>query len=178
MEMTAGEAIRLTDRSAPPSIPRSSTDRSVSFEDLVRAHHASVSRLAHRLVGWRPNVEDIVQDVFLAAFSKFDGFRSEASTWTWLAAITINRCRSERRRSLLRLRWLAWAKHQKHESSAVPAEQDETAARVRQVVAALPARNREVVVLFYLEQCSTAFAVFIFFLWQRRCGACASRLGG
>jgi len=50
--------------------------------------------------------EDLVHDVFLAAFRQRHRFRGDSSTWTWLAAIAINQCRSHRRRHMLRLRWL------------------------------------------------------------------------
>ena len=62
--------------------------------------------MVYRLLGWRGEVEDIVQDVFLAAFKRRQTFRDESSQWTWLAAIAINRCRTHRRRKLLEFRWL------------------------------------------------------------------------
>ena len=68
---------------------------------LVALHQQRVSRLVYRLLGWRGEVEDIVQDVFLAALKSHKNFREESSQWTWLAAITINRCRTHRRRKLL-----------------------------------------------------------------------------
>ena len=123
-----------------------------ALEELVREHHQAVTRLAHRLLGWRGDVEDVVHDVFLAAFKKFDRFRGEASEWTWLAAITINRCRSQRRRDLLRFRWLSRRDVIRQAASGDRVEVDETAKRVRDAVAKLSPRDRELIVLHYLEQ--------------------------
>jgi len=126
-----------------------------ALERLVQEHHASVTRLAYRLLGWRGDVEDVVHDVFLAAFKKIDRFRAESSEWTWLAAITINRCRSQRRREILRFRWLK----QRDVVREAPMyrdrdnlERDETAIRVRTAVQKLSARDRELIVLHYLEE--------------------------
>ncbi len=122
----------------------------------MREFQLPVTRLARRLLGWHAGeVEDVVHDVFLAALTKRDRFRGDASPWTWLAAITINRCRSHRRRQLVRLKWwrattpMAQSASEPRESAI---ERDEAGARVREAVAALPAKDREVVVLYYLEE--------------------------
>ncbi len=126
-----------------------------ALETLVREHHAAVTRLAYRLLGWRGDVEDLVHDVFLTAFKKLDRFRNESSTWTWLAAITINRCRSHRRRELLRFRWLQSRSPSRDAASDLSrVEQDETGQRVRDAVAKLSPRDRELIVLHYLEELS------------------------
>jgi RNA polymerase sigma-70 factor (ECF subfamily) len=127
--------------------------RGDALHNLIRDYHAPVTRLAYRLLGWRGDVEDMVHDVFLAAFQKLDRFRGDASTWTWLAAITINRCRSLRRRRLLYFRWI----HKRElncetESSDQRAERDDTTQKVRDAVARLSPRDRELIVLHYLEE--------------------------
>src|SRR5947209_2107430 len=72
-----------------------------AFEDIVALYRARVARLAHRLLGWGGDPEDVVQEVFLAALRKAKGFRGQASLWTWLATITVNRCRRQLRRQTL-----------------------------------------------------------------------------
>jgi RNA polymerase sigma-70 factor, ECF subfamily len=132
------------------SLPAKQPD---ALERLVRDHHASVTRLAYRLLGWRGEVEDVVHDVFLAAFKKIDRFRGESSEWTWLAAITINRCRSQRRREILRFRWMRRRELIREAASGDSViEVDETAKRVRDAVAKLSPRDRELIVLHYLEE--------------------------
>ena len=132
-------------------------DDSSNFDEIVARYQPQVARLAHRLLGWRDHagVEDVVQEVFLVALTRLDTFRGDASLSTWLSGITINQCRAHRRRSLLRLRWLR-EKWNRHDSTHQPPEVDETSQQVRAAVAELPPRNREVIVLFYLEEFSVA----------------------
>ena len=126
-----------------------------AFEQLVALYQPRVLRLAHRLLGWGDGAEDVVQDVFLAALRKAGTFRGDASLWTWLTIITLNRCRTQRRRNLLRLRahgLLSRRKPAQAPSSDRPAIEDETALQVRAAVAGLGPKDREAIVLFYLEQ--------------------------
>jgi RNA polymerase sigma-70 factor (ECF subfamily) len=135
---------------------RDARDDISNFDEIVARYQPQVARLAHRLLGWRDHagVEDVVQEVFLVALTRLKTFRGDATLGTWLSGITINQCRAHRRRSLLRLRWLR-EKWNRHDSNHQPPV-DETAQQVRAAVAALPPRDREVIVLFYLEEFSVA----------------------
>jgi RNA polymerase sigma-70 factor (ECF subfamily) len=97
----------------------------------------------------------VVQDVFLAAFTHRARFRQDASLSTWLAAMTVNRCRSHQRRWRLWWRWIGQQAAAVAASPTPPLEHGlslgETAAQVRQAVQRLPLRDREVVVLRYFE---------------------------
>ncbi|MDB5289009.1 MAG: polymerase sigma-70 factor [Phycisphaerales bacterium] len=126
-----------------------------AFEQLVALYQPRVSRLAFRLLGWNGDVEDVVQDVFVAALSKGKTFRGDASLWTWLTAVTLNLCRSRlRRAALIRRLTGGLLRPENREASAADAGlvEDETSGRVRSAVAALPPRDREVIVLYYLEE--------------------------
>ena len=130
-------------------------DEPGAFERFVAAYQARVTRLAHRLLGWRADVDDVVQDVFFAAFRNASRFRGGSSLWTWLTVITVNHCRTHQRR--LRFRWRLHGDAPAADTTAAPAADqphvdDETAAAVRAAVAALPPTDREVIVLHYLEQ--------------------------
>jgi RNA polymerase sigma-70 factor (ECF subfamily) len=129
----------------------------LTFEQLVARFEPRVRQLAFRLLGWRDEVDDVTQDVFLAAFRSTPRFRGEAQLWTWLMRITINQCRTQQRK-----RYLRWKKlktllsRQWHLSAAASADEgndrDETKARVHQAVAQLGAKDREVIVLYHLEE--------------------------
>jgi RNA polymerase sigma-70 factor (ECF subfamily) len=125
-----------------------------AFDELVRIYAAPVAALAFRLLGWRGDYEDVVQDVFVAALERAGKFRSGSSLWTWLVAITINRCRAKWRRR--RVRELAAAFLPRREAEAHPSDRrtmdSETSAEVRRAVAALPAKLREVILLHYLQE--------------------------
>jgi len=126
------------------------------FDEIVARHQPQVARLAHRLLGWRERdaVEDVVQEVFLVALTRLRDFRGDSSLSTWLMGVTVNKCRAHRRRSALRLTWLRqmWVRPTHHETPA----DDETCQQVRDAVADLPSRDREVIVLFYLEELPVA----------------------
>ena len=128
-----------------------------AFEEVVALYQSRVERLARRLLGWRGgDVEDVVQDVFLAALTGARSFRGGSSLWTWLTAITLNRCRRHARRAALARRFREWlGKQQGSQGTNAAADrltlETEAGLRVRSAVAALPPRDREVVVLYYLE---------------------------
>jgi RNA polymerase sigma-70 factor (ECF subfamily) len=124
----------------------------LAFAQLALRHQDRVTKLAYRLLGWRGEVEDVVQDVFVAVLRNLPCFRGESQFTTWLYRITVNECRRARRKRLLRLSF--W---RSHPVSAQGAEHDsirrkETSEQVRSAVRSLPAHSREVVVLRYLEE--------------------------
>jgi RNA polymerase sigma-70 factor (ECF subfamily) len=137
-----------------------------AFEEVVAAYQQRVARLANRLLAWpgaRGDVDDAVQDVFLAALTHAKRCRGGArGMWPWLATITVNTCRSLRRRAWVRLRFMrqpfTWPSTTTTAPAAAAAaaaadalETDERLRQVREAVARLPLRDREVVVLHYLE---------------------------
>jgi RNA polymerase sigma-70 factor (ECF subfamily) len=126
-----------------------------AFECVLAMYQGRVARLAQRLLGWAARegeVDDVVQEVFLAAWEKAGRFRGDSALWTWLTAITLNRCRTHQRK-----RWLRKLVSLREAAAEAPAacrkaEDDEDSRHVRLAVARLPERDREVIVLFYLEQ--------------------------
>ncbi len=130
-----------------------------SFDRLVAEEQAYVARVVARLVGWRSDIDDVVQEVFVAALGGWPRFRGECSARTWLTQIAVNKCRSFGRRRWLRERlFAAWQAH--NETGNVPAthvgRERETAEHVRHAVNQLRQRDREVIVLHYLEQLTPA----------------------
>jgi RNA polymerase sigma-70 factor (ECF subfamily) len=69
---------------------------------IFDAHKHTVARAVLRMTGDPSCVDDLVQEVFIAAFSALSGFRGEAQLDTWLYRITVNKVRnwwdSQRRR--------------------------------------------------------------------------------
>jgi RNA polymerase sigma-70 factor (ECF subfamily) len=127
-----------------------------SFERAVSEHHAAIRKLVFRLLGWSSDAEDVLQDVYLKAWRSWDKFRGESQARTWLTRIAINQCRSHQRRKQLGLGLLArlWSGVG---SPAAPAanqraEQSERATQVRSAVQRLRPRDREIIVLHYLEE--------------------------
>lgn len=152
------DAALANDGAAGRSAPPGSTAAEREFDRLVGAHQDRVARLAHRLLGWTGDVDDVVQDVFLAALRGWSRFRYDSRPETWLTRITINACRAHARRRRPWLRLLV-GRTRADSPDALPAPEraagradTETLAAVRTAVRGLPLRQREVVVLYYLEQ--------------------------
>jgi RNA polymerase sigma-70 factor (ECF subfamily) len=126
-----------------------------AFDGIVERHSAEVAALANRLLGWPGEVDDVVQDVFVAAFVSLKKFRGECRLRTWLFTITVNECRSYRLRLRRRLRIRPLddleVTAKADEGAERPAMDGETFARVRRAVQVLPRKYREVVVLRYLQ---------------------------
>jgi RNA polymerase sigma-70 factor (ECF subfamily) len=145
---------------ATPEIERAAACRdAASFDRLVVEERAYVSRLVGRLVGWRSDVDDLVQEVFVAALGGWPRFRGECSARTWLTRIALNKCRSYGRRRWLRERlFAAWQANREARGvvSTDTSNKQETAEHVRHAVNQLRQRDREVIILHYLEQLSSA----------------------
>ena len=71
---------------------------SAAFEDIVRAHEATVYRLALRQLGSREDAEDAAQEVFLKAYTGLNSFRGDSKLSVWLYRITSNVCTDMLRR--------------------------------------------------------------------------------
>jgi RNA polymerase sigma-70 factor (ECF subfamily) len=130
-----------------------------AFERIVALYQGRVTRLVWRLLGWRggEDVEDVVQEVFVAVLGKAGGFRGESRLWTWLRAIVVNTCRGYLRKQLVRWRYWRELMGRRPGSGDAADERmgrDESSEAVRRAVAKLGAKEREVVVLYYLEECS------------------------
>jgi RNA polymerase sigma-70 factor, ECF subfamily len=104
----------------------------LSFEALVRRRQASMYGLAVRMLADRVEAEDVVQEVFLAAWRRLPEIRVDAAFPTWLYRATTNRC-------LNRLRHRARTRRldQHDELEATPGEQPERVTEMHVQVADL-----------------------------------------
>ena len=129
-----------------------------ALEDLIGLYQPRIRRLAFRLVAWRGDVDDIVQDVFLTAFEKAGQYRGHASLWTWLTVITLNKSRTAIRRRAMRDHFTSLLHRRLPHPDPVQnsPESDEVTVQVRSAVASLGPRDREVIILCHLEGKSPA----------------------
>jgi RNA polymerase sigma-70 factor (ECF subfamily) len=63
-----------------------------AFEELYRAHAGKLFSVACRMLGNPADAEDLLQEIFLAAHRKLDGFRGESALGTWLYRLATNQC--------------------------------------------------------------------------------------
>ncbi|MFN3240174.1 MAG: RNA polymerase sigma factor [Planctomycetota bacterium] len=139
-------------------VPGAAGDRAADApqarDDALCAEAPRLRRLVHRLLGWRASaadLDDVVQDVLLAAFRHRERFRGDSSLRTWLTTIALRKAQrhanaNRRRRRLRSLFGIA--------EPAVPDRQtdDERLDRTRAAMQQLAHGDREVLVLRYLEQ--------------------------
>jgi len=65
-----------------------------AFEGLVLRHQRMLFNVALRMTGIYEDAADIVQDAFIAAWTKIGDYRGESRFSTWLTAIVVNLSRS------------------------------------------------------------------------------------
>lgn len=63
-----------------------------AFEEIYKAHAGKLFSVACRMLGNPADAEDLLQEIFLSAHRKLDGFRGEAALGTWLYRLATNHC--------------------------------------------------------------------------------------
>jgi len=61
-----------------------------AWRELVRRYHGKVSATVHRIYGFRPETEDIVQEIFIELAKSVRNFRRDASFSTFLYRLSVN----------------------------------------------------------------------------------------
>ena len=119
-----------------------------AFTRMVAQYQTALARMCMLHLRDRSATEDAVQETFLKAYTHMDTFRSESTERTWLMSIAINTCRDMNRS--------AWFRHTEKRITpedvnlSVP-PQDEDALALAQAIRRLPARHREVILLYYYQ---------------------------
>jgi RNA polymerase sigma-70 factor, ECF subfamily len=125
-----------------------------AFGDLVERYQHVVFRAALAALRSREDAEEVTQDAMVSAFQKLGSFRGESSFKTWLLTITWNRAMDRRRKIG---HWFhRFVSHDSDEGFELPSGQpshettliaEESRREVRQLLATLPAKYREALLL-------------------------------
>lgn len=75
-----------------------------AFEELYRRHHGYVVALARRLLGSSPDVDDVVQEVFVQLHRSLHKYRGDSKFTTWLFRVVTNVVRMHLRKQKSRPR--------------------------------------------------------------------------
>jgi RNA polymerase sigma-70 factor (ECF subfamily) len=62
-----------------------------SYDQLVRRYHGRLYGLVYNMTSSREDTEDLLQEVFLKAFTALPRFKGDSSFYTWVYRIAINR---------------------------------------------------------------------------------------
>jgi RNA polymerase sigma-70 factor, ECF subfamily len=134
----------------------------LDLSQIYRAHVQDVGRWAERMAGPGFDVPDMVSEVFEIVQRRLPSFRGDSSLKTWLWGITEKVVRHRRRKDRLR-HWLS--RSTKDVARHLPApgpsqherlEEQERHARVYHVLDHLSERDRQILILFELEELSGA----------------------
>jgi RNA polymerase sigma-70 factor (sigma-E family) len=126
-----------------------------SFVALYRAERLAMVRLAAFLVGDAHVAEDVVQDAFAGLHAKWHRLRDEDAAIRYLRRSVVNAARSalRRRRTADRYTWPVAPSEPAADSGVLLTDERN---QLRQAVARLPQRQREVLVLRYWADLSEA----------------------
>jgi RNA polymerase sigma-70 factor, ECF subfamily len=136
------------------------SDGPMDFDGVYRTYVERVARWAARLGGPDLDVDDVVQEVFVAVHHQLAKFRGESQVSTWLYRITANQVGERRRRDRWR-RWLGGSAGDVAGKVPSPAltpvealERREAQARVYRVLDTMNERYRNLLILFEIEHLS------------------------
>jgi len=127
-----------------------------AFRDLYEAYREPIWRLITALVGDPVQAQDVLQNVFLKAFRGLAGFRFQSCLFTWIYRIARNECLNHIRKrdaSIIPLQVIAGSSDE-IDGTPVSDAQNARRAALREAVARLPFKMREVIVLKYMQDLS------------------------
>jgi len=135
-----------------------------AFKTLVGRYQNKVFGLCSRLLSHPQNAEDVAQDVFFQVYRSSSKFRHDCRVSTWIYRIAVNRCRNFNRdnrkfgeAAVLRqdLENEAWGGPGSEAPDGIdPASAltlNETRALIRNTVASLPEKQKEMLILNKFE---------------------------
>ena len=123
-----------------------------AFDLLVRRYQDRIYRMAAVWLYDEELCSDVTQEVFLRGFKGLRSFRFRSAPFTWLYRTTKNVCREQNRR-----RTTTTLDFEPVDTLANPeseVSQQHTAREVRKLIATLPKRQQEVVLLRLFEDMS------------------------
>ncbi len=108
----------------------------------IKAHRATVFRLAYSMLKNREDADDATQDAFVRLYLSHDSFAAEENVKAWLIRVTINLCKDSYRS--------AWNRHKSDVQTDIPCE-DKRELHLLDSVKRLKPENAAVIYLFYYE---------------------------
>ncbi len=160
MTVTQPASLKASEEAAPSAdaLARLRTGDPSATDAMIRRYAPVMRRVVAQLSGWSSETDDLVQDVFASALMALPKFRGDADLETWLTRIAIHRVRRWQRRQVLRRLWQKTAASQLDAATSDDGscgDIEERQQLVRDAIATLPPKYREVIALRYLEERTT-----------------------
>jgi RNA polymerase sigma-70 factor, ECF subfamily len=128
-----------------------------AFRALFLGHRGAVARLVYRMLGSSPDLEDVVQEVFVQVWKSLPSFRGQSKLTTWIHRVAVNVVFMHRRAARTRLRLVEHTTEPEErvdEAAVAPDDDADRRARLRafsRLLARLSDKKRVVFVLHELE---------------------------
>ena len=132
--------------------PDANAAREDLFCQLVERYQSSLLRMCCVYLKDNALAEDAVQETFVKAYRNLTTFRGESSEKTWLMKIAMNTCRDLRRSGWFRMMDRRYTPDMLPEAVSSSREDD---AELVSAVMHLPAKLRQVVLLYYYQGMNT-----------------------
>ncbi len=152
---TSEQPVRRLDPEEQELLRRLRADDLDAFEAFFVRYRGPVFATAYAVLGDRTTAEEVLQDTFSKAYEWRGRLRPDVSPLPWLHRVALNF--SYTRLGRRRMPWepisdaVARLLRDREAGPADRAETEELRAIVRDGIAALPAKHRGVIVLFYLH---------------------------
>lgn len=137
-------------------IARAAKGDTASFRVLYQRHRGDVARLVYRMLSGSPDVDDVVQEVFVQVFRSLKDFRGQSKFSTWVHRVAVNVVLMHRRAARSRPTYTEELppEHTPDATGVLPDEDAERRSRVRvfaKLLDQLAEKKRTVFVLHELE---------------------------
>jgi len=137
-------------------IGRAAKGDTAAFRALYQRHRNDVARLVYRMLSGSPDVDDVVQEVFVQVFRSLKDFRHQSKFSTWVHRVAVNVVLMHRRAARSRPTYAEELppEHTPDGNGVLPDEDVERRARVRifaKLLDQLAEKKRTVFVLHEIE---------------------------
>lgn len=142
-------------------VVRALAGESFCFDELVRRYHRPIASFIFRMVGNRETALDLTQDVFIKVYGSLDRYRPEFKFSTWIYKIASNTAIDHLRKSSLTTSPLYFMNDDEEVELQIPSkslsperalERSERRAQIEEVIAQLPPRYRELILLRHVSE--------------------------
>lgn len=126
---------------------------SKALRELYKLYSRAMYNICCRILNNEADAEDMLQEVFIEAFSKLESFRFDSTFGAWLKRITVNKCVNGLRKRKLSLEYQENLKEPYIEDFEEPdqGEIELSVERIRHAMALLPDGYRVIFSLYMLE---------------------------